>query len=316
MWKHITKRTREHPGDEPLDDYDEAEKAELKAIFDAMEGAEWDGLASQQSRQQSAPWGEVEDDDGGGPKKKFKRSLKKPSDTTLGATQPGVDLLMDSVDYAASGMTPVMADQRQSAAVPRSSSMVDPHNQLPPTITSVHSSLLPLHHSDSDQDRPLRGSPPAYPLHPGRIDPSLQSTSAQSGTSPRHLPPPSDPNSSDHLQVRFATRSDRHSEPEGQEKVELEMLDDRHDTEPGITPNPSAKQAFGVIAGSNKWIKFITVVPGKHGRFKINAGMDPIYGGFSDVWRCDARLSDGRIINVSIYYLDTGYYGAKYLGTG
>ncbi|KAG9047172.1 hypothetical protein FS837_002864 [Tulasnella sp. UAMH 9824] len=303
MWKHTTKRSRTRLGDEPLNNDDGAFQTALppaagqiggtmtaeQAAAEVLRTTNLGAPASQRSRQQSAPPGGVEEDDGGGPKKRFKRSPKKTDNSTLGAAQAGDDVLMDSIHYGASGMTPGTADHRQSAAVLGSSSMVDPHNQLPPTLTAVHSPPLPLPPSDWDQDRPARLS------HPPWVDPSLQSTSAQSGTPSRHAPPPSDPKPSDHYYARFSTGNDRRSEPERH----MEMLDDRHDTEPGITPNRSTKQAFGVIAGSNKWIKFITVVPGKHGRFKINAGMDLIYGGFSDVWRCDARLSDGKIINAA-----------------
>lgn len=39
---------------------------------------------------------------------------------------------------------------------------------------------------------------------------------------------------------------------------------------------------------------------GSYGRFKIKADSMPVYGGFSDVWQCDARFYDGKIITVAV----------------
>ncbi|KAG8974664.1 hypothetical protein FRC05_006998 [Tulasnella sp. 425] len=66
------------------------------------------------------------------------------------------------------------------------------------------------------------------------------------------------------------------------------------------TLDPSTKSALSLTTGSDKWVKFVTVVPGQHGRFRIHAGTPPIFGGFSDVWRCDARFSDGRVIMATV----------------
>ncbi|KAG8949025.1 hypothetical protein FRC04_009099 [Tulasnella sp. 424] len=65
-------------------------------------------------------------------------------------------------------------------------------------------------------------------------------------------------------------------------------------------PDLLTKLEPGLTTGSGKWVKFVTVVPGQHGRFRIDSGMPPIYGGFSDVWRCDARFSDGRVIAAAV----------------
>ncbi|KAG8955642.1 cytoskeletal protein binding protein [Tulasnella sp. 424] len=66
---------------------------------------------------------------------------------------------------------------------------------------------------------------------------------------------------------------------------------------PYTTPkSPVTKLAPRLTTGSGKWVKFVTVVPGQHARFRIHDGTPPIYGGFSDVWRCDAKFSDGRVI--------------------
>ncbi|KAG8982985.1 hypothetical protein FRB90_006382 [Tulasnella sp. 427] len=51
---------------------------------------------------------------------------------------------------------------------------------------------------------------------------------------------------------------------------------------------------------SKKWMKFVSVVPGQHGRFKINENFAPIHGGFSDVWQCEAKFSDGGIMTVAV----------------
>ncbi|KAG8913242.1 hypothetical protein FRC00_002826, partial [Tulasnella sp. 408] len=58
-------------------------------------------------------------------------------------------------------------------------------------------------------------------------------------------------------------------------------------------------QTPGSTKDLEKWTKFVTVIPGQHGRFRINAGMGPIYGGFSDVWQCDAKFSNGRIVSAA-----------------
>lgn len=54
------------------------------------------------------------------------------------------------------------------------------------------------------------------------------------------------------------------------------------------------------VSDMEKWAKFVTVVPGQHGRFKMKIGSSPIYGGFSDVWECDAKFSDGMTIAVGV----------------
>ncbi|KIO26889.1 hypothetical protein M407DRAFT_7571 [Tulasnella calospora MUT 4182] len=88
-------------------------------------------------------------------------------------------------------------------------------------------------------------------------------------------------------------------------QTEVAALDERHDSEhatedPDAIPNPSIKRTLEATSNLNKWTKFVTVVPGQHGRFKINTGMGPIYGGFSDVWQCDAKFSDGRIVPAAV----------------
>lgn len=86
----------------------------------------------------------------------------------------------------------------------------------------------------------------------------------------------------------------------------------RADSEVGVTPNdisPTASsealqhpQVNGLPSSEGdceKWTRFITVGPGKFGWFKIKSTSFPIYGGFSDVWQGDAKLSDGSIIPAS-----------------
>ncbi|KAG9007310.1 hypothetical protein FRB90_009469 [Tulasnella sp. 427] len=49
-----------------------------------------------------------------------------------------------------------------------------------------------------------------------------------------------------------------------------------------------------------RWTKFVTLSPEQFGRFKMRASSRPIYGGFSDVWRCDAKFADGKLIQVAV----------------
>ncbi|KAG8974659.1 hypothetical protein FRC05_006993 [Tulasnella sp. 425] len=70
---------------------------------------------------------------------------------------------------------------------------------------------------------------------------------------------------------------------------------------PGHSRDPTSRsQGAGGAADLEKWINFITVVPGQDGRFKIKIGSNPIYGGFSDVWECDAKFSDGTTISAAV----------------
>ncbi|KAG9047174.1 hypothetical protein FS837_002866 [Tulasnella sp. UAMH 9824] len=87
-------------------------------------------------------------------------------------------------------------------------------------------------------------------------------------------------------------------------RKEVAVLDNRPDSGGTVedwetSPKPSITQTLDTTRNVGKWTKFVTVIPGQHGRFRINAGMGPIYGGFSDVWQCDAKFSDGRIVTVA-----------------
>ncbi|KAG8896412.1 hypothetical protein FRC01_011834, partial [Tulasnella sp. 417] len=88
-------------------------------------------------------------------------------------------------------------------------------------------------------------------------------------------------------------------------RTEVAVPENRHGSEPtsnesDAMPNPSVNQAARPPEDSDKWTKFVTVIPGQHGRFKLNTDMGPIYGGFSDVWQCDAKISDGRVITAAV----------------
>ncbi|KAG8974661.1 hypothetical protein FRC05_006995 [Tulasnella sp. 425] len=67
-----------------------------------------------------------------------------------------------------------------------------------------------------------------------------------------------------------------------------------------LQPDYPANQGAGGAADLEKWINFITVVPDQDGRFKSKIGSRPVYGGFSDVWECDAKFSDGTTISVAV----------------
>lgn len=87
-------------------------------------------------------------------------------------------------------------------------------------------------------------------------------------------------------------------------RKEVAELDDRHVSghtveDQRTTPDPSMTQTLASSNDLGKWTKFVTVIPGQHGRFRINAGMGAIYGGFSDVWQCDAKFSDERIVTAA-----------------
>lgn len=53
--------------------------------------------------------------------------------------------------------------------------------------------------------------------------------------------------------------------------------------------------------GDTRWVKFITLVDGQHGHYRSRRTTAIACGGFSDVWKCDARFSDGSHVVVSIY---------------
>ncbi|KAG8992577.1 hypothetical protein FRB90_000963 [Tulasnella sp. 427] len=52
--------------------------------------------------------------------------------------------------------------------------------------------------------------------------------------------------------------------------------------------------------GDAKWVKFITLVEGQHGYYRPRRVTAIACGGFSDVWNCDARFSDGSHLVVAV----------------
>ncbi|KAG8915266.1 hypothetical protein FRC00_006048 [Tulasnella sp. 408] len=52
--------------------------------------------------------------------------------------------------------------------------------------------------------------------------------------------------------------------------------------------------------GDTRWVKFITLVDGQHGYYRSRRATAIACGGFSDVWKCDARFSDGSHVVVAV----------------
>lgn len=45
--------------------------------------------------------------------------------------------------------------------------------------------------------------------------------------------------------------------------------------------------------GDKPWVRFITLGDQKGGQYRQRSSTPVAYGGFSDIWKCDAILSDG-----------------------
>ncbi|KAG8922213.1 hypothetical protein FRC01_014319 [Tulasnella sp. 417] len=52
--------------------------------------------------------------------------------------------------------------------------------------------------------------------------------------------------------------------------------------------------------GDARWVEFITLVDGQHGYYRSRRATAIACGGFSDVWKCDARFSDGSHVVVAV----------------
>ncbi|KAG8975430.1 hypothetical protein FRC05_005760 [Tulasnella sp. 425] len=62
----------------------------------------------------------------------------------------------------------------------------------------------------------------------------------------------------------------------------------------GIPPAPDEE------VGEMRWVKFITLVDGQQGHYRSRRTTAIACGGFSDVWKCDARFSDGSHVVVAV----------------
>lgn len=51
--------------------------------------------------------------------------------------------------------------------------------------------------------------------------------------------------------------------------------------------------------GDMRWVRFVTLVDQRGGQYRQRSSTPTAYGGFSDIWQCDAVLSDGSSVVVS-----------------
>lgn len=51
--------------------------------------------------------------------------------------------------------------------------------------------------------------------------------------------------------------------------------------------------------GHARWVAFLTLVHGQGGHYRQRSSVPAAYGGFSDVWQCDARFANGSRVVVS-----------------
>ncbi|KAG9029147.1 hypothetical protein FS837_003634 [Tulasnella sp. UAMH 9824] len=53
-------------------------------------------------------------------------------------------------------------------------------------------------------------------------------------------------------------------------------------------------------AGDMRWVAFLTLVDNEGGRYRPRSSIQAAYGGFSDIWQCDARFFNGWNVVVAV----------------